>query len=774
MSIIESLELNLIIKDAMQYSSFSLSKEMMEEELPSFDPLIIKRNLNYIKEALSILNQYETMPFYGIKDLSDTFEKANKGSLLSAQELNDIKYFIQGIQGIKKYQENLNDVEHTNLDDLLNTLIVHDKVLKSLESCIDDYGSVLDSASSELKDIRRGLRGIDAEITQVAQKFIQANRDSIVDGIVAYRSNRAVVLVKASDKNQFGGLVYGDSSSGQASYIEPESLVKANNKKQELLLREKEEVDRILRKLSNEVHLIAEECLANLNTTTILDVIFAKANWGKRHDATCPTLTNEKALVIEKARHPLIDEKLVVANSYHVIDPIHMLLITGPNTGGKTVSLKIIGLFVLMTYSGYPLPCENASIPLFDRVFEDIGDDQSVVSSLSSFSAHVKKQAEICEYATSDSLVLLDELGSGTDPKEGESIGIALLNMLREKECMTIVTTHFSRMKAYGKRHADILLASVEFDMENLMPTYRYIEGQTGSSNAIDVAEKYGLPKELVKYARFLKEQSKTDEEKLIERLELQLQEISEKEELLNSKIESFEKDRAKLDKEIKQFQKEKDDWKYNLETEANSYIESVKEEADEILSELRNKNADLKYHELIDKKKLLNDLVSETMEEEFEDEDYTFQVGDAVELRSSNQVCEIIRIKKKDITVRLNGREMHVKSDQIRPSAHVIPKMKHENNTSIHFKDRNMYSSVSLECNLIGMSVSDAMVKLGDYLSEIKLHGLKQCRIIHGDGTGKLRKAVHQYLDKNKEVEEYRIGMPQEGGTGATVVKLK
>jgi len=513
MSVETSLELNVILEQVEKYCSFSMGKEKVQNTVPSFEKLIIQRDHSLMKEALEAVVHYGEMPFGGITDIREILINADKGRILSGSEcLSEIR-LIQGIQGIVNYEKTISEVEHKNLQELIDTLTVHRKTEQYLSRCLNEYGEVTDNASAELHGIRSALRHAESEITSAANRFVASHADQVVDSIVTYRSGRAVILVKASDKNTFGGMVYGDSASGQASYIEPASLIGPNNRRQELAEKEKEEIHRILNECSKEIRAVAKEEIANLDTCAILDAVFAKALWGREHNACAAVLTNEKEIYFKKARHPLIDPQKVVANDYHLASPQKVLLITGPNTGGKTVSLKVIGLFVLMTYCGMPVTCDEAVLPFFDRVFADIGDDQSVVSSLSSFSAHISKQAEVAKEATADSLVLLDEVGSGTDPKEGEALAIAVLNELRKCGCMTICTTHYDRLKLYGKRHADVLLASVQFDMEKLVPTYRYVEGLTGQSNAFEVAEKYGLPDPIIKYARFLKDQAKTEED---------------------------------------------------------------------------------------------------------------------------------------------------------------------------------------------------------------------------------------------------------------------
>ena len=775
MSLENSLELNMILAQVSKYCAFSLGRTAVAETVPSFDPLIIRRDHERMKEALNASVHYGPVPMAGIRDLTDMLKNASKGRTLSGQDLINEVHFIQGIRSIHNYQKELTDFEHPYLDDLIGTLTVHEHTEKVISRCINDYGEVMDTASHELSSIRANIRRAEHDIAQAAQRFVATHSDSVVDGIITYRSGRAMILVRASEKNTFGGLVYGDSASGQASYIEPAALVTLNNRRQGYLDDEQQEIARILEECSREVTKVAKEELANLETCTILDTVFAKAQWGAANDACAAELSEEREIHLIKARHPLIDPKTVVSNTYHIADPHRILLITGPNTGGKTVSMKIIGLFTLMTYAGMPVPCESAVIPYFDRVFADIGDDQSVVSSLSSFSAHIRKQAEICNEATENSLVLLDEVGSGTDPREGEALAIAILNRLREVSCMTVATTHYGRLKAYGKRHDDILLASVEFDMKLLAPTYRYIEGTTGSSNAFEVAERYGLPKGIVRYARFLRNQAKTEEDVLIERLEAQLNETRKKGEELEMLIAENEKKAEELRKENARLAKQKDEFRQKAEKEAQEYIESVRAEADEILEHLRANQNQIRVHEAIaERGKLIELSKSEVKEEIPYDPNHEYKVGDAVELRSSNAVCEVIEVGRREIRVLLNGREIRVKKDQIRPSAHIIPKMKSQPTTTVHISGGGMFSSMPLECNLIGLTVSEAIVKMGDYMDQAKIHALKTFRIIHGDGTGRLRKAVHDKLKNDSSVKEYRLGMPNEGGTGATVVVMK
>lgn len=771
MALENSLELDVIKEQVKQYCAFSLGRTNIDNTTVNYDPLIIREENARIREALACVVHYDTIPFGGVSDISAILLDAKKGRVLTEQELLQEMRFIEGVKGVHAYWKSLSDVTLNRLNDLFSSLSIHDSLLHKLSVCINEYGEVKDSASSTLRTIRGQMRHIEHEINEAARKFIAAHSGSVVDSIVTTRGGRAVVLVKAAEKNTFGGMVYGDSASGQASYVEPASFVRLNNRRENLYHEEREEIHKILEDCSKAVGAVADAELANLETLGILDALFAKAAWGKAHNGVVANLSEDNSLSIIRARHPLIDPKVVVANDYRIIPPHRLLLITGPNTGGKTVSMKVIGLFVLMTYCGMPVTCDEAHIPFFDRVFADIGDEQSVVASLSNFSAHMVKQAEICREADRDSLVLLDEVGSGTDPQEGESLAIAILNDLREKKCMTVATTHYNRLKSYGKRHSDILLASVQFDHEKLSPTYRYMEGLTGQSNAFEIAEKYGLPKGIVKYARFLKSQAKTQEDELIEKLEKQLNDNVLREKKLEELIAENKALQKSLDEEKKRLDHDKDVIRAKAEEEAAVYVEETKAKADQILKDLRTHQQSSRYHEALSYRKNLNSLEAKKQEEEVV-ANAEYHLHDAVELRSSGQVCEIIRMEKKDITVLLNGREVKVKKNQIRPSTHVIPR--HVETSTISMPKATLFATMSTEVNLIGLHVDEALEKLDAYLDEVKVHGLKSCRVIHGDGSGALRKAVHKRLAADHSVKSFRLGAPSEGGTGATVVTMK
>ena len=769
MSLFTRFELDRI-RDAMAEECLSApGRRLLDACTPSYEPIVIRRDRDRLEEAMNAVIRFGAAPLEGIGDPEHLLKQSAKGRVLTAQELVQELKLIRTVRAVVRYETAIQEIPHPELRDLFSALIVHDALEKTIANAINDYGEVKDSASTALNEIRSQLRSADQHIADAVEQFRRSHADSMVDSIVTVRNGRTVLLVKVSDKNRFGGIVYGDSQSHQASYIEPASLMRANNRKLELQNAEEEEIARILAKISEAVTTLAEEELSNVETLAMLDAIFAKASWGVKNHACAAALNEEKRFSILQARHPLIPETEAVKNDYHLSEPYHTLLITGPNTGGKTVSMKIFGLFTLMTYCGMPVPADAADIPFFDRVFADIGDDQSVASSLSSFSAHVEKQAEMIREATEHSLILLDEIGSGTDPREGESLAIAILNELRKRQATVIATTHYSRLKAYGRRHDDILVATVEFDETTLRPTYRYLEGITGESNALSVAERCGLPAAIVNYARFLKQQSKSDEDGLMERLEKQLMEAEQKNRKLEESLGKIKEYQKSLETEHAQIANRREVLLDEARAEAEAIVEHAREEADAILKDLRKSSKSAKYHELLKQKTQLDAI--NTPEKETSSEPAEFRVGDTIELRTSGAVARITEIRKKDIVIQLNGRDVKVKASQIRPSLKRLPKEQQPQQSVSSF---TVPDSVSSECNLIGLHVDEAREEFLDYMDAAKLARLKSFRIIHGDGSGALRKMVQEMLAKDRSVDSYRYGMPNEGGTGATVVTMK
>lgn len=761
----ESLEFDVIKKTVALNCSFSLGKEYIENEDVCFNYLEVKRNIQRGKEALRLYEAYQNPSFAGVKDIAASLRHIEKGGSVSLQELYEIALFSKAAFTFKKYME-ASEVEAFAIVDLVDSLSLHKEVIREVERCISASYEVMDQASSMLREIRRSISLCEKDITKTTQDMIARYSAILMENITAIRNGRTCLLVKISDKYKIKGFIHGESASGQAVYIEPEALLQLNNRLHDLYIKEKEEIERIVLELCALIKPYVHEYLSDLDTFALLDVLFAKAKWAYDHLGVYADIEeHEPILYFRNARHPLIDEKKVVANTYHLEKPHRHLLITGSNTGGKTVTLKTLGLFTIMTLAGFPILCEEARVYCFDGVYVDIGDKQSIVESLSTFSAHISKLASICKKANDRSLVLLDELGSGTDPNEGECLAIAVLDYFREHHIMCVATTHYAKLKEYAKNSEDVLMASVAFDMEKMCPTYRYLEGYAGTSNALAIASRYGLKDSIITCANALKEKGKSDSLRLLERLDKERMELDRlKQELILNK-EALNKEKAALDKERVALVEEREVLLQKAKKQSNAMIEEARKEADEVIAELKAMKPDVKHHEITAVRSRLN---QETEIQEEIQAPVEYAIGDYVRLKKLGYHGEIESIKGNRATVFANGMKMNVKMNELEltPRPHKPKIAAHSSKVS--------KKKVSMECNLIGMRVSEAIPVMDKYLDNAMFSRIYQVRIIHGAGTGALRKGVHEYLKKHKYVDTYRLGNENEGGLGATVVTLK
>ena len=758
----EVLEYPLILDEISRYTQFSLSRELILSLSPQFKPLWVTRENQRTNEAMEFLRIAGFCPMSGMKDITNQLEKASKDIILSVEELMDVAVFGRGLALAKNYYQKA-DVKKEYLSDLFTSIQDNTRVSIEIEKCISPSLEVLDSASGTLKSIRQRYRKALSDRDVVTQRFMHQNASKLSDSISAIRNDRVVVLVKSSEKNSFGGLIHGESASGLSTYVEPPVLLDLNNKVSLLLEEEKEEITRICKELSRLIKPISEVYMNALETMAIIDSYFARARFGELHQGRVIELKEESSIYFKNARHPLIDPKFVVSNTYHLESSHPVLLITGPNTGGKTVSLKILGLFCLMGYSGIPVLADEAYCPMFDQIFVDIGDDQSIVQSLSTFSAHLSKLATICDQATSKSLVLLDELGGGTDPQEGESLAIAVLDFLKEKGVKVVATTHYSKLKEYALKSNDVLMASVQFDMEAMRPTFRYLEGIAGQSYAFEIAARFNLNPSILDKALQLKTVAKSEQALLQEKLERKMIELKQFEETLILQQAELDDLKDKLNKQEEKFNLDKENRLNQAKEEIDAMIESAQEEAQEILDEMRaHKQAPI--HELIAKKQQID---SKRIKVKDEIKLENIEVGDWVKLKSTNQQGQVLQIKKKQVVVNINGIRMEVSNSSLlkgdAPKAQKQVFIKHES-----------IASVPLELNIIGYRVEEALPLVSRYIDDCLRSKMPFARIIHGHGTGALRQAVHTLLSKQDRIESYRLGGQGEGGVGATVVTFK
>ncbi|MCR0263272.1 endonuclease MutS2 [[Clostridium] innocuum] len=768
----EPLELDLVKEQVARHASFSLGKQLIRQMTPRFDALWVKRELTRVKEAYALVVRFGNMPFGGIHDTKDSIEAAMKDMTLTPSELREIADSTRAVEQMRKYMK-ASDLETPLIRELTDSFAQHQQLAASVEHCISMNSEVLDNASAKLKSIRKSILSCNGDISSEVQRFISRNANKLMDTITTVRNERTCVLVKISEKNSVDGFVHGESASGQTAYVEPRSLLVLNNRLQALKSQEQEEITRILFELSQQVKAVGHELLGNLETFALLDSIFARGLWTKAQDGCIAELnTRDDHLFLKAARHPLIDPQRVVANTYEIRKPHHSLLITGSNTGGKTVTLKTIGLFVALTMSGMPLSAEEAVVPLFDALYVDIGDDQSIQESLSTFSSHISKLADICDHASARSLVLLDELGSGTDPKEGEPLAVAVLDHLRAIGAMVIATTHYSALKTYGADNEDILLSSVEFDMELMKPTYRYIEGISGQSNAFEIARRYGLKDSIIQFAKSRKEADRSRADIAMEKLEQSLMENHELKEKLNARLQDVKQLQEDLEREKKQLENRRKEILETVKEDARKQLEASLEEAQDIIEELKQMQSDAKPHEISDRKAKLNKLSQ--LEDEAGQSEHTerkktsYQVGDYVKISKLSYYGEIVSMNKEKVCVLANGMKMNTTIHDIEPAVRQVQKTKKKGYSKASVR------AFSMECNVIGMRVAEALPIIDKYLDNAMLAKANNVRIIHGMGTGALRKGVHDFLKRNPRVESFHMGGQGEGGLGATVVSLK
>ncbi|MBR3841545.1 MAG: endonuclease MutS2 [Erysipelotrichales bacterium] len=763
-------ELDAIKERIAKHANTSMGKELVLEDQVTFEYLRIKRNLERSNDMLQLVIRYGDLPFGGVRDIRMAVKKAKMNAILTPYEIVSVADLLDAARNMLTHVKKL-DTKYEALDDLFDSLTTHEKVVLQIRPVFTPSNDIADSASPKLKSIRTNIRKTEASINSQLEKFINQNMSKLMDTVVAYRNDRSVVYVKISEKNSIRGIIHGESTSGQTAYVEPEALIPLNNQLQSLKSQEEEEIERILFELSQLIKDVADDVEADLETFALLDAIHSKALWGKKQNACIPTFTKDNnVFYVKSARHPLIDPLKVVSNTIHIEEGKRVLLITGPNTGGKTVTLKTIGLFTCLAYMGIPLPCDEATIGYYDEIYVDLGDNQSIVESLSTFSAHLSKLAHICDHATKNSLVLIDEFGSGTDPKEGESLAIAILNHLRKLHTTVVATTHYGRLKLYGMKHSDIIMSQVEFDMEKLAPTFRFLQGSTGQSNALDIALRFGIKDGIIRDALNIKNTAMSEEEKLNSKLE---QLINENETLNFRLKQELEDERIKnraLNMQLEELEMNKSKMRLKAEQEIAEYIEEKKLEADEILEKLKLQENG-KLHERVALKTQLNNLNTDSSDViQPTTNKREIRVGDFVEIIALGKVGQVESIdKKNEAMVMLHGTKMKVKLDKLRfshmPSVKVKPK-----STATFTRAKH----ISLECNIIGMRVDEALVVVEKYLDDALLANVPSVRIIHGHGTGALRSAVHDKLKKTKFVESYRLGGGGEGGVGATVVTFK
>ncbi|MBC1354377.1 endonuclease MutS2 [Listeria welshimeri] len=777
------LEFDKIKKQLTEFASSSLGEQAILELAPATDFQVVQKSQLETEEGAKIIRLRGSAPITGLTDVFAHLKRLEIGGDLNGLEIYQIGSNLRVSRQMKNFMTDLLEmgVELPLLGALSDELLVLKEVEEDIAISVDESGKILDTASEALSTIRRTLRRTEDRVREKLESYLRDRNASkmLSDAVITIRNDRYVIPVKQEYKGHYGGIVHDQSASGQTLFIEPQSVVDLNNERKALQAKEKQEIERILAEISaslagwiNEIH----------HNTFILgryDFIFAKARFGKAMKAVTPHLSDAGIVHLIAARHPLLDAANVVANDIYLGEDFTTIVITGPNTGGKTITLKTLGLLTLMAQSGLQIPAqEDSTIAVFEHVFADIGDEQSIEQSLSTFSSHMTNIVSILEKVNHKSLILYDELGAGTDPQEGAALAIAILDASHEKGASVVATTHYPELKAYGYNRVHATNASVEFNVETLSPTYKLLIGVPGRSNAFDISRRLGLSENIITEARSLVDTESADLNDMISSLEekrnLAETEYEEARELARG-ADALLKD---LQKEITNYYQQKDKLMEQAREKAANIVKKAEVEAEEIIHELRtmqlNGAAGIKEHELIDAKTRLGKAkpktINKTIPQAPKQKPHVFQVGDNVRVLSLGQKGTLLnKISDKEWNVQIGIIKMKIKTTDLEYIQPETPK-KQRIITSVHSSD----SPAKSELDLRGERYEDALQKVDKYLDEALLAGYPQVAIIHGKGTGALRTGVTEYLKNHRMVKSIRFGAAAEGGNGVTIVEFK
>ncbi|MEG0592113.1 MAG: endonuclease MutS2, partial [Coprobacillus sp.] len=663
-TIFETLEMNEIQKQVKSFCASTLGKNKVDSFVIIDDIDDLNEALDKVNEAMKLISIQGRIPLGGLSDISMSLEKANRDGTLLGEELLKVAGHLECIVNVKNYISS-SEIETRYLSELSDGLVVNEQLLREIQRCILPDGTLSDNASPTLSTLRKKIHQTQSSIRSKMENLVKESKDLLSIDQITTKNDRLVLPVKSGYKNQINGLIHAQSATGQTLYIEPEAVLMMNNQLSELQVLEREEVNRILYSFSQMIKGNYYHFHFNLEILEELDFVFAKGNYGYQNECCIPSVTNNySSLVLKQARHPLIDREKVIANDI-ILNDHRMLLITGSNTGGKTVALKTTGLLSLMSLCGMPIPCLEASVPLFDQIYVDLGDEQSIEQSLSTFSSHMKKLVDILANANNKSLVVLDEIGSGTDPQEGECLAESILSRFLDISCLCLVSTHYGKLKTFASEHNEILMASVSFDMELMKPTYQLKLDAVGHSYAIEIAEMLGLDKDIIAKAKQLKIDSMSEHEKLIEELQKKQEQLSLKEEELNESLLNNQKLEKQYQHQLRNIEKQKDDLIQKAQDEANQLIKEAKENIEIVVETM--KMSSLKQHEIIDAKHQLDLLVHKT-EEEIIQQSHVLQIGDHVQVMKMNREGDIIEILNNHmIMVSISGLSVKLHENEVK-----------------------------------------------------------------------------------------------------------
>lgn len=783
------LEYNKIIKMLRDRTVSSLGRSYVEKLKPDSDFFEVEASLKETTHALAYLWRKGGAPFGGIHDVRAAVKRVDIGSVLSISELLRIGDVLRCSRNIKQFLTN--DIPSEWQDNTALELGRQINVLRSLEeeisNAIISEEEISDRASPELSSVRRSIRQKQEGIKDRLSSIIRSSeyRKILQDAVVTLRGDRYVIPVKQEYKAQVPGLVHDMSSSGATVFVEPLSIVEANNEIKALFIREQQEIERILEELTTKVAQVKTEIEVNLEILAHLDFMFAKAKLSRDMNAICPHLTDKRQIRIKQGRHPLLDKHSVVPIDIELGHSFSTLVITGPNTGGKTVTLKTVGLFVLMLQSGLHVPVkEGSEFGIFKNVYADIGDEQSIEQSLSTFSSHMKNIVNILKWADEDSLVIFDELGAGTDPTEGAALAIAILDGLTKRGIRTMATTHYSELKIYALSAENVENACCEFDVETLRPTYKLLVGVPGKSNAFAISQKLGLDSYIIDKAKgYLSKDNLQFEDVLsdIEKNRTQAEKEKESIEQLRREIEAL---KAEARKEKERIEKEKSNIITKAREEARTLVKSARYESEDLLEKIKDvykqgmtqhngRNLNEARAGLRQLENLEGSFVESYDKHVYAEAPKDLKAGESVMMINLGQKATVLEPPDADGQVLVQAGIMKVKVNakqlkRVDEQKESLDKMQRVRVSGVKA------SPVKLELDLRGLNVEEALERVDKYIDDAVIAGLHEVTIIHGKGTGTLRKAIHRHFRGHTHVESYRLGVYGEGEDGVTVVELK
>ncbi|MDU2373851.1 MAG: endonuclease MutS2 [Peptoniphilus harei] len=782
----KTLEFDKVLVELKKLASASITSEYIDQVEISTQYEVVKNRLNETNEALKLIIAKGEPQLFGIVDIRSIIKRTEIGGSLTAGSLLQVSDFLRVSRGLKTYlkKDSYNKDEEVKLeyiDKLIEDLYTDKRLEDEINSKIISEEEIADDASRELLRIRRGIVAKKDSIKNRLNGILSSHADFLQDAIVTLRDGRYVVPVKIENKSRVKGLVHDISGSGQTAYIEPMAVVEANNDLKELYIKENQEIEKILRELSELVGETSEEIKSNQEKLIELDFIFAKARLALNYHSNMPKLNREGRINLIKAYHPFLDRKIAVPIDINLGIDFTSLIVTGPNTGGKTVSIKTVGLLTLMTQFGLLIPADEASeIAVFEKVFADIGDEQSIEQSLSTFSSHMVNIVYILKNVSPNSLVLFDELGAGTDPTEGAALARSIMDFMLERKIRCISTSHYNQLKVYALTTDGVANASMEFDVDSLSPTYRLLIGVPGKSNAFEISRRLGLPDEIIGEAKKLLSSENIEFEDVLQSIDEDRTKIREyKEELEREKID-LEKENKRLQSKIKKLEDQKEKILEKSREEAKRLLLNTKENVDIILSEI-NEAKDNISSENSKKIQEAQDLLRESIKNARDKSELEIakaknpireiKIGDKVRTSLGN-LATVLELpdKKGNVLVQSGIMKMNMPKDSLTRIDVQEDTTKHNTRSILQNKATNVKSEIDIR----GKNFEDAKDIVDKYLDDAYLSGLKSVRIIHGKGTGVLRKKLREHFRSVKTIKSYKDAEYNEGGDGVTVVILK